>query len=219
MNRIRLGVAALAGLAALLPATVAGATAGNPGPEICRQGYVWRTARPSDLVCVTPGNRDQTLLDNSVKRTRWTNGVDGRHTCLTGYVWREAFDGDDVCVHPVVHDQAAKDNAAGPSRRVAAKVWVTTYQENVAKLKVNGSYFNFGPVKIVIRFADGRTAWAGTLYADARPSYPGGSFGRRTGMFDCSGPGKPANGYARAYDVRSGRWSDKVPVRIGCATL
>ncbi|TYB54317.1 hypothetical protein FXF51_47635 [Nonomuraea sp. PA05] len=44
-----------------------------------------------------------------------------------------------------------------------------------------------------------------------------GSWGKQTGKFDCSGPGRPANAYARAQDVTSGRWSAGVPVRVGRA--
>jgi hypothetical protein len=35
------------------------------GGNTCLPGYVWREARPSDLVCVTPETRTQTKYDNS----------------------------------------------------------------------------------------------------------------------------------------------------------
>lgn len=82
----------------------------------CLVGYVWREARPGDLVCVTPATRSQVAADNAVAASRWTNGPYGPHTCVTGYVWREAFTGDDVCVTPAQRSQAAADNAAGPGR-------------------------------------------------------------------------------------------------------
>ncbi|GAA1011300.1 hypothetical protein Aple_059010 [Acrocarpospora pleiomorpha] len=231
MNRTLLGLAAvaIAGIGVALPAT--SAAAADYGPDTCRQGYVWRGAKPSDLVCVTPGNRDQTALDNSVKHTRWTSGAYGAHTCLTGYVWRDAFDGDDVCVHPRVRSQAAADNAASPGRKVAAKLWIskytikpkpgtTTSTDDIPKLKINGSHYNYGQVRLFVRYsANNRVAYSVTLGASAHPGFAGGSFGRKTGLFDCSGPGKPANAYAQAHDLVSGRWSARVPIRIGCAVL
>ncbi|WP_204043183.1 hypothetical protein [Acrocarpospora phusangensis] len=230
MNRTVLGLAALTA-ACLGLALAAVPAAAAPGPETCRQGFVWRQAKPSDLVCVIPGNRDQTALDNSVRQTRWTSGAYGAHTCLSGYVWRNAFDGDDVCVHPKVRDQAAADNAASPARKLAAKLWVSRYTTparmgdksgtaDIPKLKINGSHFNYGRVEVYVRYGGTRrVAYKVVLNASAHPGFAGGSFGRKTGLFDCSGPGKPANAYAQARDLVSGRWSAKVPIRIGCAVL
>jgi hypothetical protein len=83
----------------------------------CVQGYVWREARPGDVVCVTGATRSQTAYDNSVKYSRWVDGPYGPHTCVNGYVWREAFAGDDVCVFPSVRSQAAWDNSQAAARR------------------------------------------------------------------------------------------------------
>ncbi|MEV4575485.1 hypothetical protein AB0K16_19775 [Nonomuraea jabiensis] len=44
---------------------VSAATA--PGPDTCLVGYVWREARPTDRVCVTPKVRDRTALENRLK--------------------------------------------------------------------------------------------------------------------------------------------------------
>src|SRR5512132_3843764 len=40
------------------------------GGNTCLPGYVWREARPSDLVCVTPETRAQTKYDNSQAKNR-----------------------------------------------------------------------------------------------------------------------------------------------------
>ena len=40
------------------------------GPYGCQAGYVWREARPSDLVCVTPNIRDQAKVDNAAAASR-----------------------------------------------------------------------------------------------------------------------------------------------------
>jgi hypothetical protein len=78
----------------------------------CLPGYVWRTARASDLVCVTPATRQQTLADNAAAPGRTLpNGY-----CVSGYVWRNAFNGDGVCVTPATRSQAQDDNAAHGSR-------------------------------------------------------------------------------------------------------
>lgn len=90
----------------------------------CLVGYVWRVARPSDLVCVTGATRSQVAYDNSVAASRWYNGPYGAHTCVSGYVWREAFAGDDVCVSTTQRSQAAADNAAAASRSNPARLVV-----------------------------------------------------------------------------------------------
>ena len=53
----------------------------------CLPGYVWRTARASDLVCVTPATRAQTHADNAAAPGRT---LPNRY-CVSGYVWREAY--------------------------------------------------------------------------------------------------------------------------------
>ncbi|GII88010.1 hypothetical protein Ssi03_60000 [Sphaerisporangium siamense] len=238
MKRTLLGLAAaatLAGPAVTVPAVSASAATGDFGPDTCRQGYVWREARPSDHVCVTSGTRTQTRDDNAAAASRWTSGAFGAHTCVQGYVWREAFAGDDVCVLPAVRSQARADNAAAADRRVSARLWITKYTvpptdngdgtstttsvDDIPRLKLSGDHFNFGQVKLYLRYNTGRTYWSGAVTASAHGGFAGGSFGKKSGVFDCSGAARPANGYAQAYDVVSGRWSAKVPVRIGCAVL
>ncbi|GAA3801381.1 hypothetical protein GCM10022226_21360 [Sphaerisporangium flaviroseum] len=237
MKRTLLGlaVAAVAGLTVTIPATSASAATGDFGPDTCREGYVWREARPADHVCVTPGVRTQTRSDNAAAAGRWTSGAFGAHTCVTGYVWREAFSGDDVCVVPGVRSQAKADNAQAANRKVSARLWInrytvgptdngdgtstTTSVDDIARIKLSGDHYNFGQVKLYLRYNTGRLFWSGTVNATAHSGFAGGSFGKKTGVFDCSAAGKPSNGYAQAYDVLSGRWSARVPVRIGCAVL
>jgi hypothetical protein len=43
---------------------------GAYGPNTCISGFVWRAARPDDLVCVTPETRDQTAEDNALAGQR-----------------------------------------------------------------------------------------------------------------------------------------------------
>ncbi|WP_084963447.1 hypothetical protein [Thermoactinospora rubra] len=236
MKRTALAFAtlAVAGLAtAFVPASSASA---DPGAETCRQGYVWRVARASDLVCVTPQTRDRVAADNAAKHSRWTDGAYGPHTCVVPYVWREAFPGDDVCVSVQERQRAADDNRASAGRKVLAKLWITKYTiaprdngdgtatrtstDDIARLKLNGSHYNFGQVKLVIRWSHNDAVyWHGSVTAKSHTGHPGASFGYKTGKFDCSAPGKPANAYAYAYDTLSGRYSARVPVRIGCAVL
>jgi hypothetical protein len=83
----------------------------------CASGYVWRNARPNDLVCVPPASRTRAAQENAQSAARWTAGAYGPKTCIAGYVWREAFDGDQVCVTPAARDMARQENSQGPARR------------------------------------------------------------------------------------------------------
>ncbi|WP_133305970.1 hypothetical protein [Microbispora triticiradicis] len=240
MKRTLLGLAAatIAGLAVTAPVTLmAGpaAATGDFGPDTCLQGYVWREARTGDVVCVTSATRTQTRADNAAKASRWTSGAFGPHTCTTGYVWREAFTGDDVCVTPAVRSQAAADNSRAADRKVSARLWISRYTvppvdngdgtststsvDDIPRLKINGDHYNLGQVRLYIRYNTGRLYWSGTVNASAHSGYAGGSFGKKTGVFDCAAAGRPANAYAQAQDVISGRWSPRVAVRVGCAVL
>ena len=93
--------------------------AGPHGPDTCLWGFVWREARPSDHVCVTPAIRSQTWTDNALAASRRspTGGTWGPDTCLPGFVWRGAYSGDVVCVPPATRTQAADDNAHTAERR------------------------------------------------------------------------------------------------------
>jgi hypothetical protein len=89
------------------------------GPDTCKNGFVWREARPSDHVCVTPATRQTTWDENALADSRRepNGGPYGPNTCKQGFVWREAFDGDVVCVTPDRRTQAKADNAAAAERR------------------------------------------------------------------------------------------------------
>ncbi len=171
------------------------------------EGYVWRTARPADKVCVTPATRARTLADNALKATRW---VDDTHTCEDGYVWREAFHEDDVCVLPSVRDQARADNAANESRQVRAKLWITTQR---ARRQAQRQPLQRGPGQAV---RPPHRRRPGLERRDRRrrvrrlPRRELGQEDRPAPL-----PGAP-NAYARAQDAASGRWSVKVPLRVGC---
>jgi hypothetical protein len=98
------------------PATVATPAA---DPNTCKSGYVWREARPADLVCVTPDARQRTAGENAAAGSRVDpNGAYGPATCISGYVWREAFEGDTVCVTPETRDLVRSENQAASTRRV-----------------------------------------------------------------------------------------------------
>lgn len=95
-----------------------------PAPRVpgaaarCKQGFVWRVARPSDVVCVEPGSRALAAQENSIATTRWDpNGAYGPYTCISGFVWREAFDGDVVCVSPDRRAAVKEENRLAPQRR------------------------------------------------------------------------------------------------------
>ena len=88
-------------------------------PNTCRGGYVWREARPADVVCVTPEARQRTASENAAAASRVDpNGAYGPATCISGFVWREAFEGDTVCVAPETRDLVRSENEAASTRRV-----------------------------------------------------------------------------------------------------
>lgn len=99
----------------------------------CIDGYVWRTVRPDDLVCVTPDVRAQVRADNAAAADRRIGPPDHsalvmcqitgncasafKIACKPGYVWREAVANDYVCVTPQTRAQARDDNSWAPRRR------------------------------------------------------------------------------------------------------
>lgn len=86
--------------------------------DTCKTGFVWREARSSDHVCVTPAQRTVTASENSAAGSRVapdTNGY-GPKACMSGFVWREAYAGDTVCVTPASRTRAKADNAAAAQR-------------------------------------------------------------------------------------------------------
>ncbi len=88
----------------------------KPAPNTCASGYVWRVARPQDLVCVIPSSRDRVAQENRTASKRWTAGASGPKTCVSGYVWREAFEGDTVCVTPQRRTEIKTENRLAKSR-------------------------------------------------------------------------------------------------------
>ena len=92
----------------------------RPPPGTCVTGYVWRAARASDRVCVSPAVRSETAAENAqaAARRQPGGGPHGPETCRQGFVWREAFAGDTVCVPPPSRSRAAADNANAAARVV-----------------------------------------------------------------------------------------------------
>lgn len=83
----------------------------------CRPGFVWREARATDFVCVTPESRSLATRENATASSRIDpNGQWGPFSCVSGFVWREAFDGDTVCVTPERRAAVREENQLGPSR-------------------------------------------------------------------------------------------------------
>lgn len=90
----------------------------TPGVD-CKPGFVWRAARPEDLVCVRPSARNRVLRENLDAHLRVDpNGAYGPKSCVAGLVWRVAYDGDTVCVTPQSRELAKKENSKAASNRV-----------------------------------------------------------------------------------------------------
>jgi hypothetical protein len=216
-------------------------TIGDPGVP-CLQGYVWRQAYSGDYVCVTPGSREQAVIDNAAAAGRIASGgAYGPYTCQQGYVWRQVVANDYVCVTPATRAQAAADNAQANNRAALLSLWLSDWtppaqppQQNCSgdacstteggwggpKFQINGDHFNFGPVVLQIRRDDGTVEWSATVTATSYPGFAGAALSARTPIGDCSNvPGTSKNGYAIAYDTASRRWSNAVPLDSGCASL
>ncbi len=89
-------------------------------PAACKPGYVWRLARPEDLVCVTPKARERTKLENADAPDY--AAVDGSNNCRQRpedppYVLRNAFPGDQVCVTLGASWLVRDENRAAASNR------------------------------------------------------------------------------------------------------
>lgn len=84
----------------------------------CKTGFVWRVARPTDLVCVTPASRRRVGGENrsAASHVQPGGGFYGPNTCIAGYAWREAFYGDLVCVDPSVRALVREENLLHGSR-------------------------------------------------------------------------------------------------------
>ncbi|MBV6697507.1 hypothetical protein [Kitasatospora aureofaciens] len=194
-------VLAFGGAAALGPSS---AQAQDFGPDTCRQGFVWRDARPGDHVCVIPQHRDDAASDNSQVAVRTLqNGF-----CVSSFVWREAWSGDHVCVIPQHRSDAASDNGQADDRRLAVRAWDG---DSNGTLEISGDHFNIGgQVRVEIRLNPaGSVQWTRTVTATRHDGFAGGSFGVLTGHpFGCA----TKNAVARATDLTSGRVTAWVPV-------
>jgi hypothetical protein len=230
-KRARQLAAAAAGLA--LAAVAAPAMgAGDYGPDTCLNGYVWREATPSDHVCVSPMVRLQTAQENgdAAAHRNPAGGPYGPDTCQNGYVWREATPSDHVCVPPPRRQQARDDNAQAGARRNALRVWLTLYRpaqppctgdvcsqhsDDAQRYRVRADHINVGRATVILRSDNGSVR---TWRAEVRqnPSGPGGVLAFASGMLRCTGN---ANAYFAVRDPVSLRWSSRLRVRTGCATL
>ncbi len=215
-------------------------TIGDPGVP-CLQGYVWRQAYSGDYVCVTPATRTQAAADNAaaVSRVQQGGGAYGQYTCQQGYVWRQVVPDDYTCVTGGTRSQAVYDNSQVNNRVALLSLWVTDWYPSSDStscsgdvctttegewdgpdFQVNGEHFNYGQVQLQIRSNSGTLLWWANVTAGSYPGYPGGAFGAHTPIGDCSSdPGTTDNDYVVAYDLTSGRWSNKLPIDSDCASF
>jgi hypothetical protein len=216
-------------------------TIGDPGVA-CLEGYVWRRAYSGDYVCVTPATRAQAAADNAaaLSRVQPGGGAYGQYTCQQGYVWRQVVPDDYTCVTAAVRAQAAYDNSQAGHRAALLSLWVTDWTPPSSttsncsgdvcttteggwdgpNFQVNGDLFNYGQVQLQIRSNSGTLLWWANVNAGSYPGYPGGAFGAQTPIGDCSSdPATMDNDYVVAYDLTSGRWSNRLPIDSDCASF
>jgi hypothetical protein len=97
-----------------------GITSAMGSADVCKSGFVWREARPSDHVCVTPDSRRRVAQENRTAASRRDpNGAYGPASCKQGFVWREAFESDTVCVTPEVRAEVSEENRVAATRMSA----------------------------------------------------------------------------------------------------
>jgi hypothetical protein len=101
-----------------MPTPIAVPFPANGFGTTCKQGFVRRSARATDLICVTPASRDRVAAENRTKASRVQpgGGYYGPNTCRSGFVWREAFVGDLVCVTPERRSRVAQENQIAATR-------------------------------------------------------------------------------------------------------
>ncbi|MEM7319973.1 MAG: hypothetical protein AAF408_13230 [Pseudomonadota bacterium] len=94
-------------------------------PARCTPGRVWRAARSSDRVCVTPRRRADVREENRhAEARRDPNGGEfGPDTCKQGFVWRGAYAGDRKCVPPSSRAKARNENAQASQYRIGNAVF------------------------------------------------------------------------------------------------
>jgi hypothetical protein len=212
------------------PASAAGA---DYGPNTCLNGFVWRAAFTGDVVCVTPETRHQVDLDNRAAASRRDpRGAYGPRSCQVPFVWRNSRASDDVCVTVEQRGQAAADNAARETRRNSVRTrlgrWstpdTTVCDGEVCSFTPTGATYhqvvvdrvNVGRIFLGL-YRKGDNRRIGYWYSSARAVAPaGGRAAFRTDRLVC--PGTP-NAYFAARDLSTGRWSARVPVRVGCARI
>ncbi|WP_285550658.1 hypothetical protein [Actinoplanes regularis] len=80
-------------------------------------------------------------------------------------------------------------------------------------LKIAGGYFtDGGKVYVVVKLNSGTKKFSKNVTAHTHPITPGGAIYVETTVASPCGAGN--NGYARAYDYTTGRWSPRLPVPI-----
>ena len=233
-------VGLLLGEALLLAAGPTAAAELEYGPDTCLTGYVWREAVHGDLVCVTPDQRDQAVLDNAAAASRVdASGAYGPDSCVSGFVWREATPTDHVCVTPETRTRVSQDNNLASERTVlgggSMEIWLSgwrpgpqcsdgvctsTSTDDIPRVKVSGGGFTDGGQVVVVigRLDTGAEEWRETVVATAHDGFAGGSFGLETPIFDCSSDG-PATHFVAATDLASGASSALVEFRKCGAVL
>ncbi|MDW5595464.1 hypothetical protein VSS74_14030 [Conexibacter stalactiti] len=201
--------------------TPGAAVAADYGPDTCLAGFVWREAFVGDTVCVPPATRTQTWADNAAAASRIDpNGAYGPRTCISPFVWREARPSDLVCVPVATRTQTKIDNALATSRRNSVLARLMTWAptgDGVLRHVVFVSNVNVGRTYLGL-YRSGNPKPIAWWYLNARATsgHLAGVAIFRTSRLVCNGA---PNGYFRAKDMTSGRWSVRKPVRTGCSTL
>jgi hypothetical protein len=143
------------------------------------------------------------------------SGAYGPDTCVQGYVWREAVPEANAGPHIWLTDWTVPPTCTGDT-------CTSTSTDDIPRFKVNGDHFTVGG-QVGIGFKRVQTgAWVYqySTTASIHNGFALGTFGERTNQFDCSRDTHSSlNYYVRAYDWSTGRWSNRIFVRVCGAVL
>ena len=156
------------------------------GPRLCKTGFVWREAHPTDVMCVDPSRREEVKRENARAHENR-----GSNVCIAGFVWREAGPSDHVCVTPEVREQTRRDNAARETgERYLGPIcdhYAAEASSQSKEARSRGCQMPGPPERWDVALA-GHANWCQT----ARPHDRRGESGaRRKALRDCGSAGNP----------------------------
>ncbi|MEU1201568.1 hypothetical protein ABZ446_35845 [Streptomyces sp. NPDC005813] len=86
------------------------------------------------------------------------------------------------------------------------------------RITVRGKYFTRGATARIVIFKDGGLSGIPSWYKDVAINRVYGTINVNTGRLDCTAYGRTRNATLMVRDLRTGTWSNKVRVSVGCGS-